>query len=199
MSPRHGPANSWLRRSASPYRPGVARSTVEVIRGELQEAYEGIRACVDGLTDDEFFWEPVPRCWTVRRRDDGRWAVDYPELPHPDPAPFTTIGWRLVHVAECKVMYHEYAFGPARLTFPDIDSAHTAAGAIAQLEAGHAMLRRDLAALDDAGLERDVLTNWGETWPARRIFWTMVNHDLHHGGEIGVLRDLYRERAPSGR
>jgi uncharacterized damage-inducible protein DinB len=57
------------------------------------------------------------------------------------------------------------------------------------------MLVRDLAGLDDADLERPVLTNWGEKWPARNIFWTMVDHDLHHGGEIGALRDLYRERA----
>jgi hypothetical protein len=174
----------------------VARAAVEIIRERLQEAYESIRERVDGLTDAEFFWEPVARCWTVRRRDDGRWAVDYPEPPHPDPAPFTTIGWRLVHVAECKVMYHEYAFGAARLTFPEIDSAHTAAAAIAQLKDGHAMLVRDLAGLDDASLDREVLTNWGERWPARKIFWTMVDHDLHHGGEIGALRDLYRERAP---
>jgi hypothetical protein len=177
----------------------VTRSAAQVIRQQLQEAYEGIRERVDGLTDDEFFWEPVPGCWTVSRRDDGRWTVDYPEPPHPEPAPFTTIGWRLVHVAECKVMYHEYAFGAATLTFPDIDSAHTAADAIAQLDAGHAMLLRDLAALDDTDLNREVLTNWGEKWPARKIFWTMVNHDHHHGGEIGVLRDLYRERGSSGR
>jgi hypothetical protein len=171
----------------------VARSAVAVIREQLQEAYEGIRERVHGLTDDEFFWEPVPECWTVRRRSDGRWAVDYPKPPHPDPAPFTTIGWRLVHVAECKVMYHEYAFGPARLTFPEIDSAHTAAAAIAQLETGHALLVHDLEALDDAGLDREVLTNWGEKWPARKIFWTMINHDQHHGAEIGVLRDFYRD------
>ena len=90
-------------------------------------------------------------------------------------------------------MYHECAFGPAKLTFPEIDSAHTAVAALAQLEAGHTMLARDLETLDDAGLEREVLTNWGEKWPARKIFWTMVNHDLHHGGEIGALRDLFRE------
>ena len=94
---------------------------MELLRQELQEAYEALRARVEGLSDDEFFWEPVPGCWTVRRGADGRWAVDYPEPPHPDPAPFTTIGWRLVHVAECKVMYHEYAFGAAKLTFPEID------------------------------------------------------------------------------
>ncbi|HYU82566.1 MAG TPA: DinB family protein [Candidatus Polarisedimenticolia bacterium] len=172
----------------------MARSAVLVIRERLQDAYDSIRERVEGLTDDEFFWEPVAGCWTVRRRDDGRWAVDYPEPPHPDPAPFTTIGWRPVHVAECKLMYHEYAFGPATLTFPGIDSAHTAALAIAQLETGHAMLLADLADLDDARLDREVLTNWGEKWPARKIFWTMIDHDLHHGGEIGVLRDLYRTR-----
>lgn len=174
----------------------MAPSALALLREELQEAYETLRSRVDGLTDDEFFWEPVPGCWTVRRGDHGRWAVDYPEPPHPDPAPLTTIGWRLVHVAECKMMYDEYAFGPARLTFPEIDSAHTAAAAIAQLEAGHAMLVRDLAGLDDAGLERQVLTNWGDHWPAQQIFWTMISHDLHHGGEIGALRDLYRERMP---
>lgn len=172
----------------------MTRDVVAVIQEQLEEAYRAIRDRVDGLSDDEFFWEPVPRCWTVRRRDDGRWTVDYPEPPHPDPAPFTTIGWRLVHVAECKVMYHEYAFGAAKLTFPEIDSAHSAAAAIAQLDAGHTMLVRDLDCLDDAGLDREVLTNWGEMWPAKKIFWTMVDHDRHHGAEIGVLRDLYRDR-----
>jgi hypothetical protein len=54
----------------------VTRAVVTIIREQLEEAYDGIRASVDGLTDDEFFWEAVPGCWTVRRRDDGRWTVD---------------------------------------------------------------------------------------------------------------------------
>lgn len=170
----------------------MARTAVELLEHQLQEAYELIRSRVEGLTDEEFFWEPVPGCWTVRADERGHWAADYPDFPHPDPPPFTTIAWRLVHVSECKVMYHEYAFGPAELTFPDINSAHTAASAIAQLEEGHALLVRDLANLDDADLRRPVLTNWGEQWPAWKIFWTMISHDLHHGGEIGALRDLYR-------
>ena len=40
------------------------------------------------------------------------------------------------------------------------------------------------------------LTNWGERWPTWRIFWVMAAHDLHHGGEIGCLRDLYRNQSP---
>ena len=42
------------------------------------------------------------------------------------------------------------------------------------------------------------MTNWGEEWPAWRIFWTMIHHDAHHGGEIGALRDLYRVTRSAG-
>jgi hypothetical protein len=176
----------------------VARGAVELLSRELDAAYELIRSRVEGLTDEEFFWQPVRDCWTVRQNAHGRWSADYPEPPHPEPPPFTTIAWRLVHVAECKVMYHEYAFGPARLTWPEIDSAHTAASALTQLEEGQKLLKGDLAGLDDAGLEHPRATNWGEQWPTWRIFWAMISHDLHHGGEIGTLRDLYRSRGPSG-
>ena len=155
-----------------------------------------IRARVDGLTDEEFWWEPVRDCWTVRPQSDGRWAADYAE-PDPDPPPFTTIGWRLVHVAECKLMYHEYAFGPGALTWPELDSPHTAADAIAALEQGHALLMRDLKALQDSDLELQRLTNWGEEWPDVAGFLDDDPPRLHHGGEIGALRDLYRLGRPA--
>jgi hypothetical protein len=158
---------------------------------QMDEAFDMIRGRVDDLTEDEFWWEPAPDGWTIRQRPDGRWAADYAE-PDPTPAPVTTIGWRLVHVAECKVMYHEYAFGPARLEWPDIDSAHSPEAAIAQLEEGQQRLVEDLRSLEPSGLERPVMTNWGEEWPAWKIFWTMIHHDIHHGAEIGALRDLHR-------
>jgi len=44
----------------------------------------------------------------------------------------------------------------------------------------------------NADLEEVRPTNWGELWPTWRIFWAMACHDLHHGAEIGCLRDLYR-------
>ena len=49
-----------------------------LLSAQLDEAYERIRATVADLTDDEFFWEPVPGCWTVRKGADGGWAADYP-------------------------------------------------------------------------------------------------------------------------
>lgn len=171
--------------------------TVELLATQMQEAYQVLRDRLDGLTDAEFFWEPAPGCWTVHRGPDGRWTYHY-EIPDPEPAPFTTIGWRLNHIALCKVMYHEYAFGPAELDWNTIETPGSAASTIDVFERGHALLTADLEGLDDVGLERQVLTNWGEPWPAWRIFTTMTDHDAHHGGEIGVLRDLYRLTAGGG-
>ncbi|HBY93255.1 MAG: DinB family protein [Ardenticatenaceae bacterium] len=168
-----------------------ARQTIELLQAAMGEGWATLRGRLEGLTDEEFFWEPAPGCWTVHQTADGRWTSDYAE-PDPEPPPFTTIGWRLFHVASCKVMYHEYAFGPARLTWDKLPVPHTAAAAITWLEAGHDRLQAALDRLSDADLEELRLTNWGEPWPTWRIFWTMVFHDVHHGAEIGCLRDLYR-------
>ena len=94
-------------------------SRVELLLAEMDEVHQRLRERLVGLTDDEYFWEPVPGCWTIRRDASGAWVADYAE-PDPEPAPVTTIGWRLVHVADCLVRYHAWAFGPARLTFPDL-------------------------------------------------------------------------------
>lgn len=169
----------------------MTQQTVTLLATEMDEAWETLRGRLEGLTDDEFFWEPAPGCWTVHLTEEGRWIVDYAD-PAPEPPPLTTIAWRLVHVAVCKVMYHEYAFGLGKLTWDELNIPHTAADAIAWLEEGHARLREALVGLTDPDLEEMRLTNWGDQWPTWRIFWTMIFHDLHHGAEIGCLRDLYR-------
>jgi hypothetical protein len=115
-------------------------------------------------------------------------------FPDPDPAPLTTVGWQVVHVATTKAIYHEWAFGPARLTFPDLVIPHTAAGAIEFLDGGESLLREALDRISDAQLDEPVKTNWGDLWPAWRIFWTMADHDALHAGAIGNLRDLYHWR-----
>ena len=65
-----------------------------------------LRPRLDGLTDTEYFWEPAPGCWNVRRRGEstapiaagsGEYTIDF-AMPEPEPAPITTIAWRLGHV-----------------------------------------------------------------------------------------------------
>jgi hypothetical protein len=140
-------------------------ATVEVLAYEMAEAYDELTQTLSGLTDVAFAWEPVDGSWRVFRDDKGRWTYDY-EIPDPQPAPLTTIGWRLVHIALCKVMYHEWAFGPRELTWISIETPGDVGASIALLEVGHGLLANDLASLGDDDLERRVLTNWGEEWPA---------------------------------
>jgi hypothetical protein len=165
-------------------------SRVALLETTMDECFERVRMRLTGLTDDEFFWEPVPGSWTVYEDSPGHWDYHY-AIPDPDPAPVTSIGWQIVHLATCKVMYHEWAYGPSRLTFPELTTPHTAASAIDDLEKGHRLLRDELARLSDSQMDEPRKTNWGELWPAWRIFWSMADHDAFHGGVIGYLRDMY--------
>ena len=55
-----------------------------------------------------------------------------------------------------------------------------------------------LEALTDSELETRHSTNWGEWWPCHGIFTTLIREQVHHGAEIGLLRDLYRNRETLG-
>ena len=171
---------------------------VQLLLVQMDEAYARLIDRVDGLTEEESFWQPVPESWTVYvDQNSGRWTYHY-AISDPKPAPITTIAWQLVHLALCKVMYHEWAFGAARLTFPEIEVPHTIPQTLELLEVGQRQLRAHLTRLSDAELDQEVLTNWREHWPAWRIFWTMANHDALHTGAIGQLRDDYCWRHQRG-
>jgi hypothetical protein len=50
------------------------------IAHSLTSAFDGVwgrfLGRLDGLGDQEYFWEPVPGGWSVRPGDDGRWRID---------------------------------------------------------------------------------------------------------------------------
>ena len=156
----------------------------------MDEAYARLRARLDGLTEEEFFWQPVPDAWTIHEDRPGHWTYHY-AIPDPDPAPVTTIGWQVVHIGTTRLIYHEWAYGAARLSFLDVEIPNDVSGAVGLLERGFELLRADLRDESEAGLDQPRKTNWGDLWPAWRIFTSMTDHDALHGGTIGALRDLY--------
>lgn len=65
-----------------------------------------LRPRLDGLSDEEYRWEPAAGAWSVRPRHEatapvlggrGSFVVEF-AYPEPDPAPVTTIAWRLAHL-----------------------------------------------------------------------------------------------------
>ena len=94
-------------------------------------------------------------------------------------------------------LYHDYAFGPATATF-DLEMPGTAAAAVEWLRVSQEQLRVVVRDSVDADLEAPRLTNWGNLWPGERIWRTLIDEQAHHGAEISLLRDLYRNRDSLG-
>jgi uncharacterized damage-inducible protein DinB len=98
------------------------------------------------------------------------------------------------HVAACKVMYAEHAFGEGRLTWVDPEVVRWPAdegpmdAVLAWLEESHAALMRHVRGLSDAELGRPRRANWGRDEETRWLLSTLLQHDLYHAGEINHLR-----------
>jgi hypothetical protein len=46
------------------------------VASAFDQAWDRFVGRLDGMGDEEYFWEPVEGCWSVRRADDGRWTID---------------------------------------------------------------------------------------------------------------------------
>ena len=93
----------------------------------------------------------------------------------------------------------EYAFGPAKAKFPKLELPGTAMASVQWLAESQSELLDVLVTLDDDELDVPRRTNWGQKWPTRQLFKTLLDEQIHHGAEVALLRDLYRNRATVGR
>lgn len=148
-----------------------------------------LRPRLAGLTDAEYFWQPVPNCWTVH--PDG--AVDF-SAPPPEPAPFTTIAWRMAHVivGVLAMRSHSHFGGPPAdyLSWP---YATDAATALRQLDAEYARWIAGVRSLDADGLARPCGPAEGPyaAEPISVLVLHINREVIHHGAEIACLRDLF--------
>lgn len=150
-----------------------------------------------GLSDDEYFWEPVSGCWSVRRGPDGLFA-DW-KWPPPDPPPVTTIAWRMVHI--CSFLQEHgmraVAFERGKAAWhPPTVIPESAADALTALEAAIAAWRRDLASIDDDRLWEPMGSRAEQYADSPVAGFVEHIHDefIHHSAEVALLRDLYGGR-----
>jgi len=161
-----------------------------------------LRPRLEGLTDDEYLWEPVAGTWSIRRRAEahtshaaggGELVIDY-AMPEPEPAPVTTIAWRLGHlVVSCLAMRTASHFGGPAVDHATWHYAATADEALAQLDEQYAAWSAGVAALDEEGLARPCGEAEGPfaAYPFAALVLHINREVIHHGGEICLLRDLY--------
>lgn len=155
------------------------------------------RPRLDGLTDDEYRWEPVDGCWGIRGTDAGA-AIDW-EYPAPDPAPVTTIAWRMAHLAigvfGTRAANH---FGePGTVEYETTDLPLTADGGLALLDEHYAAWIEGVRGLDDDGLRAPCGPTEGPhaDAPMAALVLHINREAIHHSAEIALLRDLYANGA----
>ena len=172
--------------------PDTKKELLDVVA----QAYDvRLKPRLEGLTDEEYFWEPVPDCWTVHRSADGTfrgdWGFIFDEIP-----PFTTIAWRMGHLIDC--------YGNRRAAiWCGLDQQPnpleggmpgTAADALRMLQEAHDIFVGYINAVSDDEL-------WEKIGPVAGIyaehtklsfFVHEIDEVIHHGAEIALMRDLYR-------
>ena len=165
-----------------------------------------LRPRLDGLTDDEYFWEPVPG-WSIRPRGEseigvgaGTFALDY-VYPEPDPPPVTTIAWRMGHIIRGVLAERtEHHFGGPKAEFETFSYAGTAADALIQLDETYERWSEGVRGLGAEGLLRPCGPAEGPfaEFPMASLILHINRETIHHGAEISLLRDLYRAQMPTG-
>ncbi|GAB1515372.1 DinB family protein [Actinophytocola sp. KF-1] len=161
-----------------------------------------LRPRLDGLTDDEYFWEPAPNSWTVRPRGtstaqvqagSGEMTRDF-AIPQPVPPPFTTIAWRLGHVIVGVLAVRSAShFGRAPTDYGTYPYAATADEALAQLDEEYETWLAGVASLGEDGLSRlcgEAEGPYAE-YPLAALVLHINREMIHHLSEVCLLRDLY--------
>ncbi len=156
----------------------------------MDDTWDQLRERLDGLSDAEYRWEPAPGAWNVRP-DGGGWRVDFVK-PDPDPAPVTTIAWRMWHIAvDCLDFYSGRAFGAGGTGLTGTAWVGTAGEAAEKLGQAWDVFSRGVAA---AELQQQLGPEWGSYADSTYLDLALHAHRevTHHGAEVALLRDLYR-------
>ena len=166
-----------------------------LLRG-WDDAWQRLDGRVQGLGDAEYLDAPVAAAWTVRPDAGGRWTADRTD-PAPDPAPVTTIAWRLWRLASGCLAGHLARTGDAGpLAVTGREWRGDAASALRDLPTAAASVRTAMTELGEEGIWRP-LGPAGEPYSEARRADLLVHATdelAHHGAAIALLRDLYRWR-----
>ena len=162
-----------------------------------------VRPGLDDLSDEEYLWEPAPGAWSIRPRAEARTAMaagagelvaDF-ELPEPEPAPVTTIAWRLGHVIVGVFGTRNAShFGGPPMDYLTVEWPGTAQGALAMLDKVYASWVKGVRGLDEAQLAQPVGEVEGPyaAHPYAALVLHIHREAIHHMAEVALLRDLYR-------
>lgn len=151
-----------------------------------------IRSRLEGVSDDEYLWEPVAGCPSVHRGASGACTLD---PVGPTEFPLGNIAWRMAHLAS-SLSNHPVAAVAFGGTWPKPElaaPAGTAADAINRLDRAYSHWHATVASVSDADLARHLGSAAGQY--AESTVLDLILHiqaeALQPGADLCLLRDLY--------
>ena len=180
------------------------RTWTEELLEQLTWHWENhVRPRLADMSDEEYLWEPVPGCWSIRPRVEavtplaagsGDLVIDW-AVPEPTPAPVTTIAWRLGHVTVGVFgMRNASHFGGPTVDYQTTVWPGQAADAVASLDVAYKTWVAGVATLDEEALAWPVGRAQGvfARFPFRSLVLHINREAIHHLAEVLLLRDVYR-------
>lgn len=160
-----------------------------------------VRPRLRGLTDAEYLWEPVDGMWSIRPRGHGvadelgagPVVFDF-AYPEPQPAPVTTIAWRLWHVIVGVLGARTAAhFGGPPIDWDTAPYSLSAEETLATLDEHYRRWVDGVRGLGADGLGRHCGPAEGPfaDYPLIALVLHVNREFIHHLAEVALLRDLY--------
>lgn len=166
----------------------------DVILDSMDRMFGQLEQRLEGMSADEYLWEPAPGAWSVRPTEQGP-LIDGAGVREIEPAPVTTIAWRMWHIAmDCFDDYTrrfngDHSDAPAIWTLDPTEALST-------MQEKWSAYRAEISGRD---FWEELGPNWEHWAPSSVADMAMhaSNEMVHHGAEVGLLRDLYLARESS--
>jgi uncharacterized damage-inducible protein DinB len=134
--------------------------------GHWHEVREGLVQTLDKLTDEQLDFVPRKGLWSL--------------------------GTVARHIADAEEGWFRYVVACERADWPHYSAQqYPTVKAVKDLLAEvHARTEVYLTSLNVADLDQTIKTPWGANLPLRWIVWHVLEHEIHHRGEISLMLGL---------
>jgi uncharacterized damage-inducible protein DinB len=103
------------------------------------------------------------------------------------------VGQMMLHIADAEDGWIRYAVTRELDHWPEqyrLENYPTKAAIKSALTAVHNRTEQYLETLEEAGTTQLVAVPWGESLPLLWIIWHVVEHEIHHRGELSLILGL---------
>jgi len=110
-----------------------------------------------------------------------------------------SLGQIFLHIASAEQGWFRYVITSEANDWPadlELSDFSTIAKIKEVLQNVHAKTEIYLESLDEAELERIITAPWGSEFPVRWAIWHVLEHEIHHRGEIFLMLGMLGKEAP---